>query len=251
MVHSTLFLILNSAWYGSEVERVAALVAAIAYLQSLSSPDTGGQLTYRDEFGRGVLHLLAWFWMCEQAAPFLSLAIERGRESRGTTALMALAANNGATPLHIFASLCSNLSLTKTVLREHPPSLTVLNNGGATPLHCAKINQGSASERAVFFRAASAAFNTSNFAALVALCGGSSPYLAREIRRQAIALRAAVAICLNRQEAAPSALDSVEAGVALTLLGRARDFGRVGNSSDVLRVILEYVGPKASSWDLY
>ena len=94
----------------------------------------------------------------------------------------------------------------------------------------------------VFLRAAFSAFDASNFVALEAL-SGSSPYLSRAIQRQTIALRAAVAIGLNRQEAAPSALDSVKAGVALSLLGRARDFGRVGNSSDVLRVILEYVGP--------
>ena len=83
----------------------------------------------------------------------------------------------------------------------------------------------------------------------MALCGGSSPYLAREIRRQATALRASVAICLNRQEEAPSALSSVEASVALSLLERVRDFARVGNSSDLLRRVLEYVGPYASSSD--
>ena len=75
--------------------------------------------------------------------------------------------------------------------------------------------------------------------AFVALCG-SSPYLSREIHRQTIALRAAVAISLNRQEAAPSALDSVEAEVALSLLGRRRDFGRMGDSSELLRVVLEF-----------
>ena len=61
--------------------------------------------------------------------------------------------------------------------------------------------------------------------------------------RQTIALRAAVAISLNRQEAAPSALDSVEASDALSLLERLRDVGRVGDSSDLLRVVLSFVGP--------
>ena len=118
-----------------------------------------------------------------------------------------------------------------------------LCSNGNTPLRLAERYHSSTSENAVFFRAASAAFNASNLVALQTLCGGSSPYLARGIHRQATALRVTVAIYLNRQEGAPSALDSVQAGVALSLLGRARDFGRVGNSSDVLRVILEYVGP--------
>ena len=55
----------------------------------------------------------------------------------------------------------------------------------------------------------------------------------------------AVAICLNRQEKAPSAVSSAEGGVALSLLCRLRDFGRVGNSSDVLRRVFEYVGQNA------
>ena len=52
-----------------------------------------------------------------------------------------------------------------------------------------------------------------------------------------------VAISLNRQESAPSAVSSVEAGVALSLLRRVRDFGRVGGSSDLLRVVFKFVGP--------
>ena len=122
-------------------------------------------------------------------------------------------------------------------------------SNGDTPLRPAERYHSSTSENVVFFRAASAAFDASNIVALVALCGGSSPHLARGIRRQATALRAAVAICLNRQEEAPSAVSSVEAGVALSLLERLRDFGRVGDSSDLLRVVLEFVGPNASSSD--
>jgi len=178
----------------------------------------------------------------------LSLVIERGRESCGTTALMNLRTIYCATPLHYFAYYYSDLSLTKVVLREHPPSLAVLTNGGRTPLHSAESNDGYP-ENAVFFCAASALFNASNFVALQALCGGSSPYLSREFRRHATALRAAVAICLNRQEEAPSAVSSVEASVALSLLERVRNFGRVGTSSDLLRVVFEYVGPFAISSD--
>jgi len=76
-----------------------------------------------------------------------------------------------------------------------PSPLVVLTNGGSTPLHIAELNYGSSSEITVFFRAATAAFNASNFVALEVLCSGSSPYLARELRKQAISLRAAVAIC--------------------------------------------------------
>ena len=249
MPNSTLFNILYSARHGSPAERAAALVTATAYLQSLFSPDTGRQLTYQGGLGRGVLHLLALFFLAsEQATPFLLLVIERSRESCGTVVLMSLLTNGRLTPLHYFASTYSDLSLTKVVLREHPSSLTVLDNDGDTPLHYAESYHGSNSERAVFFRAATAAYNASNYVALVALCDGSSPYLAREIRRQAIALRAAVAISLNRQEAAPSALSSAEAGGALSLLGRLRDFGRVGNSSDLLRIVLEFVGRTLTEW---
>jgi len=243
MVHSTLFNLLYSARGGSPAVKAAALLAAIAHLQSLSSSDTSTQLTYRGGGGIGVLDLIAvWFSECEQTIPLLSLVIERSRESCGTTVLMTLTTIGGATSLHFFAANCSDLSLTKVVLREHPPSLAVITNGGETPLHYAELIHGSTSEAAVFFRAASAAYNASNLITLQTLCG-SSPYLSREIHKQTVALRAAVAICLNRQEAAPSAVSSVEAGVALSLLGRLRDFGRVGDSSDMLRVVLEFVGP--------
>ena len=40
-------------------------------------------------------------------------------------------------------------------------------------------------------------------------------------------------------------MSAVEAGVALSLLGRLRDFGRVGNGSDMLKVVLEFVWPYA------
>ena len=249
MPDSTLFNILWVVINGSPAEQDAALVTAIAHLQSLSSPDAGNQLTYQDGDSWGVLDLLAWrFSEYEQAAAFLSLIIERGRESCGTTALVSITNNQGETPLHLFACNCYDLSLTKVVLREFPPSLTVLSNFGETPLQYAEIEHGTTSENAVFFRAASDAFRASNFVSLQALCG-SSPFLSREIHMQAIALRAAVAISLNKQEAAPSALSSLESGVALSLLGRLRDFGRVGNSSDLLRVVLQYVGPYASSCD--
>jgi len=242
MVRFTLWNLLWTARDGSPAEKAAALAAAIARLQSLSSPNAGDQLTYRGNFGQGVLHLLAWrFSECEQAASFLSLVIERGRASCGTTNLMSRTTIEGSTPLHHFAYYCSDLFLTKVVLREFPPSLTTLAtlaNYGDTPLRYAEYH-GRNSEVAVFFRAASAAFNTSNFTTLVTLCDGSSPYL----RWHKNSLRAAVAISLNRQEAAPSALDSVEASDVLSLLERLRDFGRVGDSSDLLRVVLSFVGP--------
>ena len=250
MVHSTLFNLLYSATNGSWAEKDAALVAVTANLRSLPSPDAGSQLTHRGGGGKGVLHLLPRrFWKCEQAGSFLSLAIERGRESCGATALLSLRTNYGATPLHYFAYYCRNLSLTKMVLREHPPSLAVLTNGGWVPLRSAQSMHGSTSEVAAFFRTMSVAFNASNFVALQTLCDGSSPYLSLEIRKQTIALRAAVAICLNRQEEAPSALISAEFGIALALLERVRDFGRIGNSSDLFRRVIEYVGPQAISSD--
>jgi hypothetical protein len=43
----------------------------------------------------------------------------------------------------------------------------------------AELNYVSSSEITVLIRAATAAFNASNFVALEVLCGGSSPYLAR------------------------------------------------------------------------
>ena len=243
----SLFLILYSARDVSQAEKAAALTDATVGLQSLSPPAAGRQLMCQGFDGRGVLHLLAlWFSACEQAAPFLSLIIERGRESCGTNALMSLAPINRFTPLHCFARNCSDLSLTKMVLREHPPSLNVLNNDGRTPLRIAENRYGSSTERAVFFRAASAAYNTSNLAAFEALCGGPSPYLAREILRQEIALRAAVAICLKRSEAAPSALISRESGVALSILGRVRDADGAGH---LLRYVLDFVGTRAAPYD--
>jgi len=246
MPDSTLFNLLWTAINGTSAEKTAALADAIVHLQPLPLPDTSRQLTFQDGWGMGVLHLLPrWFSKCEQAAPFLSLVLDRSRESCGTTTLTSLIEINGWTPLHYFAFDCSDLSLTKMVLREQPLSIAVLDNDGRNPLRYAELKHGSTSEHAVFYRAASAAYTASNLVTLVALCDGSSPYLARELRRQAIALRAAIAICLNRQEASPSALSSVEAGVALSLLGRLRDFGRVGDSSDLLRVVLEFVGPCA------
>ena len=250
MPDSTLYNILNSAGDGSPAEKDAALVDAIAHMQPPPLPGTSRQLMYRGGGDEGVLHLLpAYFRECEQAAPFLSLVIERGRESCGTTALMSLTDTDGDTPLHCFAYFTSDLSLTKMVLREHPPSLAVLNNDGRTPLHHAGIFRGSTSERVVFFRAATAAYTDSNFVDFERICGGSSPYLARELGKQATALRVAVNICLKRQEEAPSVLSSPETGVALALLSLVRDFGRDRHSSDLLRRVLEYVGPYATSCD--
>jgi len=254
MPDSTLFNILYSARWDTLAERATALVTAIAHLQSLSSHDAVSQLMYRGEDGWGALHWLGWrFSECVQATSFLSLVIERGRESCGTTALTSLRTNYGETPLHRFAANCSDLSLTKMVVREFPPSLAVLANNGETPLHyvCnyAENQHGSIAERVVFFRAATAAYNASNYVALETLCDGSSPYLARELSKQAIDLRVAVNICLKRQEEAPSDLISPETGIALALLGLVRDFGRDRHSSDLLRRVLEYVGPYASSSD--
>jgi len=247
MPDSILFILLWTARWGTKAEKAAALADATVYLRSLPSHDAGNQLLYRGRHGWRVLHLLPLsFLECEQAAPFLLLAIERGRESRGTTALMALTGDSyGKTPLHHFARCCPDLSLTKMVLREHPPSLTVLTHDRRTPLRFAEDNQGITPKRAVFFRATAAAFSASDFVALEALCG-SSPYLAREISRQAIALRAAVAICLDRLDAAPSALISCESGVALAMLGRVRAADGAGH---LLRRVLEYVGPYAVPFD--
>ena len=242
----TLFNLLWMARYGSPAVKAAALADATVYLQSLSPHDAGNQLMYQGANGSGVLHLLSLFSSCEQAASLLSLVIERGRESCGTTALMSLLDAGGRTALHSFAVCCSDLFLTKVVLRENPPSLAVLDNDGQTPLHDAEHFHGSTSENAVFLRAPSAAFNASDYATLEILCGGSSPYLAREIRRQALALRAAVAISLKRSVAAPSALISRESGVALSILGRVRDADGAGH---LLRYVLDFVGPQAAPYD--
>ena len=50
-----------------------------------------------------------------------------------------------------------------------------LCSNGDTPLRLAERYHSSTSENAVFFRAASAAFNAYNLVALVVLCDGSSP----------------------------------------------------------------------------
>ena len=68
--------------------------------------------------------------------------IEKGRESCGTAVPMSLR-NNHETPLHCFAFDCSDLSLTKTVLREHPPSLTVPDLYNNTPLQRVESHHGS------------------------------------------------------------------------------------------------------------
>jgi len=195
-----------------------------------------------------VLHLLAIeFSESEQAAYLLSLAIERGRESCGTTLKMNLPNVYRRTLLHLFARFCSDLSLTKMVLREYPPSLIALTNDGETPLHFAEQSHGSESEIAVFFSAATAAYDAPDFVTAEVFCGGSSPYLSRELDRQAIALRSAVTICLNRlNETAPSALTSRKSTVALTIIGRIRASDGAGH---LLRRILDYVGPHAEPFD--
>ena len=251
---SDLFNILWTVWLGSPAEKSTALTSAAEHLRSLSPSGAAGQLTYRGGSGRGVPHMLPLVGSSvpAQAIPFLSLMLERSRESCGATALMSLVDVYGRTPLHYFAYYGVDLRSTKMVLREHPPSLSVLNTFGSTPLRVASIFPGRSPERAgraAFFRAAAAAFASSDLVALEALCGGSSPYLSREIGRQATSLSIAVAISLNRQESAPSPLPSPSTAAALSLLFRLRDFGRAGDSSDLLRRVLEYVGPYASPCD--
>ena len=257
MADSTLFDLLYSAKLGNQAEKTAALAAATAYLLSRSPLEAGGQLMYQNEQGMGLLHLLARRFsagaksaaLSTLTASFVALVIERSRESCGTAAVMSVTNGNGRTPLHSFASSCADLCLTKVVLREHPPSLVVLNDNNRFPLDLAEGSRGGSSEYRRLFRAAHAAFDASNFAALQRICGGPSPYLTLELLNQETALRTAVAICVNRQEEAPAALTSVKAAVALELLRRAREVGRVGNSSDLLRRILEYVGHYARSCD--
>jgi len=50
-------------------------------------------------------------------------------------------------------------------------------------------------------RAAAADYDTSDYASLANICGGSFPFLDREIGRLATELRPTVAICLNMPEA--------------------------------------------------
>ena len=77
MPDSALYSILNSAWYGSEAEKAAALVTATAYLKFLSPLAASRQLPYRDVSGCGVLHMIPLeFWECELSSSFLSLVIE-------------------------------------------------------------------------------------------------------------------------------------------------------------------------------
>ena len=238
MVHSTLFLILYSARRGTSAVKAIALADAAVCLQSLSSPETGSQLTYQGAGDMGVVHLLAFFFSgCEKAAPFLSLVVERGRESCVTAVLMELRDIDGVTPLHLFAYFCSDLSLTKMVLREHPPSLAALNNDGETPLHIAEHSNSEDPATAALVRAAAAAYAASDYASLATVCGGSSPFLDREISRQATDLRAAIAICLNRPEAS---------GAALAMLGRVQAADGAGH---LLRYVLDFVGPYADPFE--
>ena len=230
----------------------ARFAAATTHLLSLSPSDTGKQLSYQEPVG-GLTSLM--FIPCgpsEEADILLSLMLERGREKSSTTTnQMDLRTSGGWTPLHIFAYDSSDLSNVEAVLLEYPPALLARTSstfGSKTPLHLAESVHGDP-EITELLRDASAAFTTRDFVTIERICGGSSPYLDRELAKQATALRTAVAICLNRQEEAPSDLISPETGVALALLGRLRDFGRIGNSSDLLRRVLEYVGPYARSGD--
>ena len=252
MSDSVLFTILLQLYYANRSDVPAILSAASTHLLSLSPSDACLQLTYPSpSSGERVLMLLPEFAGCPEFAPFLSLVIKRGRECCNMTNQLDLRDSRGWTPLHYFAFFCSDLSLIKVVLRERPPSLFVRVLVAGTPLQASESRYASLGnlEQSAFFRAVTADFNASNFVAIERACGGSSPYLDREICRQATALRVAVVLCLNRQEEAPSAPSSVKAGVAISLLCLLRDFGRVRNSSDLLRRVLEYVGPYASSCD--
>ena len=228
----------------------ALLSAATSHLLSLSPTVAGQQLLYQLPSLRFTsLMLLPLVLACEQAAILLALMLEMGRECSSTTNQMDLRDYCGRTPLHHFACYCPDLSLVNMVVLEHPPALLVRSitaDGGRTPLQLAAsldaVHGKGNPDVAVLLSATAAALAASNYVEIERVCGGSSPYLDRELAKQAIDVRVAVAICLNRQEAAPTPLASPETGVALALLGRVRDFGRARYSSDLLRRVLEYVG---------
>ena len=228
-------------------DRPAILSAATSLLQSLTPADAKKQLLCQRPSALGLLSVATG---CTDAAPLLTLMLERGREFCSTTNQMDPRTIDGLTPLHYFAYSCPDLSLTKMVFLEHPPALLVQTGtatGNKTPLQLAENNCGP--KTAEFLRDATAAYEASDYVTIERICGGSSPYLARELSKQATALRVAVNICLKRQEEAPSDLISPETRVALALLGLARDKGRDRHSSHLLRRVLEYVGPYASSGD--
>ena len=182
---------------------------------------------------------------CPEATPLLTLMLELGREYSSTTNQMDLRDCFGRTPLHNFVGDCSDLSLIKMVVLEHPPALVVRTNAhpgecydSLTPLQSADFHD---SEVIAFLEAVETAYNTSNYAAIGSICGGSSPFLVRELGKQANTLRASVAICLKRQEEAPSALVSRETRVVLSILGAF--------CPDLVRCVLEYAGPYAEIYD--
>jgi hypothetical protein len=172
--------------------------------------------------------------------------LELGREYSSTTNQMDLRDCFGSTPLHYFAFYCSDISLTKMVVLEHPPALlarTDTATGSLTPQQLAESEHSSHDNPAVtaFLDAVTAAYNTTNYVAIERICGGSSPFLVRELSKQANTLRASVAICLKRQEEAPSAFVSRETRVVLSILGAF--------CPDLVRRVLEYVGPYAEPHD--
>ena len=135
------------------------------------------------------------------------------------------------------------------VVLEHPPALAVRSNArdtsysNLTPLQLAEHPHSSHGnpDVPVFLEAVETAYNTSNYVAIESICGGSSPYLVRELSKQANTLRDSVAICLKRQEETPSALVSRETRVVLSILGAV--------CPDLVRRVLEYVGPYAEPYD--
>ena len=246
---SALCNILRQLFGADPSDHPAILSAATSHLLSRTPADAEKQLLYqRPNTGYTSLILLAVATSCSEAAPLLTVMLERGREYSSTTNQLDLRDSLGMTPMHYFAYCCPHLTLTKKVLLEHPPSLAVLDIYGCTPLHFADNVQGDP-EITELLRDATAAFMNRDFVAIERICGGSSPYLSRELGKQATALRVAVNICLKRQEEAPSDLISPETGVALALLGLVRDIGRDRHSSDLLRRVLEYVGPYVTSCD--
>ena len=249
MPNSALYTILRPLDYADPSDYPALLSAATSHLLSLPHSVAGQQLTYQDPgSGRTSLMLLSHLAVsrCPEAAHLLTLMLELGREYSSTTNQMVLRDEDNWTPLHHFAYDCSDLSLTKMVVLEHPPALVVLSStgGGGTPLQLAECATSSHDNPEVpaFLDAVTDAYNTLNYVAIEGICGGSSPFLVRELSKQAKTLRASVAICLNRHEAAPSTiLVSRETRVVLSILGAF--------CPDLVRRVLEYVGPYAEPHD--
>ena len=249
---SALYDLLWQCYTDALSARPSLLSAATSHLLSLPPTVAGQQLVYQSpsvELTSLMLLSLPAVNMYKEAAPLLTLMLKLGRENSSTTNQMDLRDGENWTPLHFFATNCSDLSLTKMVLLEHPPALLVRTNADTgrfsslTPLQCAEHVDAyhDNPDVAVLLRAVTDAYNTTNYVAIESICGGSSPYLVREISKQANTLRASVAICLKRQEEAPSALVSRETRVVLSILGAF--------CPDLVRCVLEYAGPYAEIYD--